>query len=145
MKGLGIPFSKYCDTVWLLVLYEVIRKNYNKNSLYLCWQCKLISVGGSPSTGCFFYLPPLKRNQVNWIPLPKKEEKEGKKLDRRHTLSFWRILSQVGGAVNNLLGTYQIRIQCSTNGALKSSYKNMNIFVYIPGRIPPTIFVSSAK
>ena len=33
--------------------------------------------------------------------------------------------------------------QC--NGALKSSYQKMNIFVYILGRIPPTSFVSSSR
>ena len=38
-----------------------------------------------------------------------------------------------------------VRPHSSTNGALKSRYQKMNIFVYILGRIPPTSFVSSAR
>ena len=61
------------------------------------------------------------------------------------TVDFLRLREQ---QENNLISLSQLSLvsgHCSTNGALKSSYKKMNIFVYILGRIPPTIFVSSVK
>ena len=58
-------------------------------------------------------------------------------MDYKYVLS---ILEQDGSYMWAL-----VSIHSSTNGALKSRYKKMNYFVYILGRIPPMIFVSSAK